>query len=252
MDRQAPPTHPARSVPLGVDTNRLRGLDFDVTGCAWIGLVEDDRRRLLRADPATGRTDEVLAIDGPGSDALYVDHVVPVGDELFVCGGWYPRQILLDPRTGASRQLPLPVPDPEIFNAAVVDGRVYAFDANHGLHVWTPGRWTSRLIPWPHAGRAPFAGTWVEADRASYGPAWWQQGMARTLPLVRCDPETGQWLTFDPPWPDARPMLPVAVGDRLCLTCVDSPRAGDGPAVEPGAAYLVELRVEGLDGEDAT
>ncbi len=222
-----PPTHPikeippgqlrvtTRVVPLGIETNRLRGVTFDARGTAWIALVENDRRKVVKADPVTGKSEVVLVTAEPNTDKLYLDYVVPVGDELFVCGGWYPRQIIFDPKTRKARELELKKPGPEIFNALVVDRTVYSFDGNNGIYVWKPGDWTSELIPRPKPGKGPFAGAYAATDNALYCPMWWKEGMAETQPLLRFDLKTKKWTTLDPPWPGSKPMLPVEVKDKL-------------------------------------
>jgi hypothetical protein len=222
-----PPTHPVaeipqaqlrvttRLVPLGVESNRLRGVNFDADGTAWIGTVEDDRRKVLKADPTTGKSEVVLVTDAPSTDKLYIDNVVPVGKELFVCGGWYPKQLLLDPKTGKARELELAKPGPEIFNALVVGPTVYAIDGNHGVHVWKPGDWTSELIPWPKPGKGPFAATHSPTDNALYCPMWWTEGMAQTQPLLRLDLKEKKWSTLDAPWTGNKPMRPVEVKGKL-------------------------------------
>jgi hypothetical protein len=96
-----------------------------------------------------------------------------------------------------------------------VDGSVYAFDVNNGIHVWKPGVWTSELIPWPKPGKGPFAGAYASADNALYCPRWWTEGMAATQPLLRFDPKAKKWTTLDPPWPGSKPMLPVEVNGKL-------------------------------------
>ncbi|MBI1914605.1 MAG: hypothetical protein HYS12_07685 [Planctomycetes bacterium] len=193
----------------------MRALNFDGQGTAWIGLVEKDRRKVVKADPLTGKAEQVLVTSEPSSDKLYIDNVVPVGDELFVCGGWYPRQILIDSKTGKSRGLELKKPGPEVFNALVVGGTVYSFDGNNGIYAWKPGEWSSELIPWPKPGKGPFAGVYVSADHSLYCPMWWQQGMAPTQPLLRYDLKAKKWTTLDAPWPSSKPMLPVEVNGKL-------------------------------------
>jgi hypothetical protein len=224
-----PPTHPVsetppaqlrvttRLIPLGVETNRLRGVNFDADGTAWIGLVETDRRKVLKADPVTGKTEVVLVTSAPSTDKLYMDYVVPVGKELFVCGGWYPKQIVLDPKTGKARELDMKKASPEIFNAVEVGGAVYAFDTNNGIHVWKLGDWTSDLIPWPKPGKGPVSGTYVKGDHSFYCTLWWTDGMAETQSLHRYDLKAGKWTTFDPPWPKSKPMPPVEANGKLYL-----------------------------------
>src|SRR5262245_42567964 len=82
-----PPTHPVaeiplvqlrvttRLVPLGVECDRLRGVNFGADGTAWIGTVEDDRRKVLKADPTTGKAEVVLVTAAPSTDKLYIDNV---------------------------------------------------------------------------------------------------------------------------------------------------------------------------------
>lgn len=214
----AMPVYSRRVIPLRVETNRMRGLNFDEKDIGWAALVESDRRRILKLDLGSGKVEDVLVTDQPSSDKLYMDNVVPVGDELFVCGGWYPRQIILDPKTGKARELELKVENPEIFNATVVDGKIYAFDGNNGIHVWVPGTWTCDLVPWPMKGKGPFVGVHVKADDAFYCPMWWQQGMAPTQPLLRFDLKKRTWATIVPPWPNTKPMTPVEVSGKLYLT----------------------------------
>jgi hypothetical protein len=222
-----PPTHPAkdippaqlrlttRIVPLGVETNRMRGVTFDANGTAWIGLVESDRRQVLKADPKTGQSELVRVTTKPSTDKLYMDYVVPVGNELFVCGGYYPRQIIFDPKSGRSREFDLNHPGPEIFNAIVVDDAVYSVDGNHGIYGWQPGEWTSEFFPWPRPGKGPFAGAYVAADHALYCPMWWTNGMAETQPLLRFDLKSKAWSTLDPPWPGSKPMVPIEIDGKL-------------------------------------
>lgn len=224
-----PPSHPVkeipaaqlrvttRLIPLAVETNRMRGLNFDAKGTAWVSVVEDDRRKVVRADPTTGKAEFVLLTAAPSTTALYVDNVIPVGKELFVCGGWYPKQIVLDPNTGKAREFELKKPKPEIFNAVEVAGSVYAFDTNNGIHVWKPGDWTSELIPWPEPGKGPVSGTYVKADHSFYCTLWWTDGMPQTQPLYRYDLTTGKWARFEPPWPKTKPMPPVEVMGKLYL-----------------------------------
>src|SRR5215472_2472470 len=145
-----PPTHPVkeippaqlrvttRLVPLGIETNRMRGVTFDAQGTAWIALVENDRREVVKADPVTGKAEVVLVTAEPSTDKLYLDYVVPIGKELFVCGGWYPRQIIFDPKSNKARELELKKAGPEVFNALEIDGVVYSFDGNNGIYAWTP------------------------------------------------------------------------------------------------------------------
>jgi hypothetical protein len=227
---QEPATHPVkeipsaqvrvttRMIPLGIETNRMRGLTFDPRGNAWIALGESDRRRVIKADPATGKAESVLVTSEPSSDKLYLDYVIPVGEELFICGGWHPRQLLFNPKTGKGRAFEMKKSNPEIYNAVEVDGSVYAFDANNGIHVWNRADWTSELIPWPRPGKGPFAGTYVKSDYSFYCPLWWTQGMAETQPLLRYDLKARKWTTLDPPWPKSKPMLPVEVKGKLYLT----------------------------------
>lgn len=224
-----PPTHPVteiapaqlrvttRLVPLGVECDRLRGVNFDADGTAWIGLVEGDRRKVLKADPTTGKSEAVLVTSAPSTDKLYIDNAVPVGKELFVCGGWHPTQIVLDPKTNKVREFELKRPKPEIFNAVEVDGSVYAFDTTNGIHVWKVGDWTSELIPWPKPGKGPVSGTHVKSDHSFYCTLWWTEGMAETQPLLRYDLKARKWTTFDPPWPKSKPMPPVEVKGKLYL-----------------------------------
>lgn len=207
-----------RTISLGLVTNRLRGMTFDSKGNAWIGLGEADRHRVIKADPTTGKAEHVVVTNAPNSDKLYMDYVIPVGEELFVCGGWHPKQTVFDPKTGKLRAFELKKANPEIFNAVEVDGSVYAFDTNNGIHVWKTSDWTSELIPWPNPGKGPFAGTYVKSDHALYCPMWWTAGMAETQPLQRYDLKAKKWTTFDPPWPKSKPMLPVEVKGKLYLT----------------------------------
>ena len=65
-------------------------------------------------------------------NSLYMDNVIPVGTDLFVCGGLYSRQIIVDLVTRKARKLPLRKPSPEIYNAVFVNLSVFAFDANTG------------------------------------------------------------------------------------------------------------------------
>lgn len=223
------PSHPAkeiaaaqlrvttRLIPLGVETNRMRGLNFDSNGIAWVSVVEDDRRKVVRADPATGKAEFVLVTAAPSTTSLYMDNVIPVGRDLFVCGGWYSKQIVFDPNINKPREFELKKAKPEIFNAVVVGGSVYAFDSNNGIHVWKPGDWTSELIPWPKPGKGPVSGTYVKADHSIYCTLWWTEGMPETQPLHRYDLKTGKWSTFQPPWPKTKPMPPVEAGGKLYL-----------------------------------
>lgn len=204
-----------RLVPLGIESNRLRGINFDTRGTAWVAQVEGDRRQVLKIDPVTGKTEVVLVTTAASTDKLYIDNAVPVGKELFVCGGWYPRQIVFDPATGKSRELDMRKTGPEVFNAVVVGETVYAFDGNNGIHTWKPGEWSSELIAWPKPGKGPFTGLHVPADNSFYCPMWWQQGMAETQPLLRYDLKAAKWTTLDPPWPSSKPMLPVELKGKL-------------------------------------
>lgn len=227
---EEPPTHAVkeipqaqlsvttRIIPLGIETNRMRGLTFDGAGTAWIGVVESDRRRVVKADPISGKSEIVLVTSEPNTDKLYMDHVIPIGKELFVCGGYYPRQIILDPQTGKSREFPLQKSNPEIFNAFEVNGLVYAFDTNNGIHIWNPSKWTSELIPWPQPDKGPFSGAFARYDQAFYCPMWWKVGMAETQPLLRFDVKTRQWTTLVPPWPNTKPMQPIELNGKLYVT----------------------------------
>src|SRR6185369_9624747 len=108
-----------------------------------------------------------------------------------------------------ARELELPKPRTEIFNALVVDRTVYAIDGEHGLHVWKPGDWTSELIPWPERGKGPFAATHSPTDGALYCPMWWTEGMTQTQPLLRLDLKRKKWTTLEPPWLGSKPMMPI-------------------------------------------
>src|SRR5262245_51729274 len=72
--RQIPPAQllvTTRMVPLEIETNRMRGLNFDAQGNAWIAVVENDRRRVIKAHPTSGKARNVLVTDEPSTDALY-------------------------------------------------------------------------------------------------------------------------------------------------------------------------------------
>lgn len=197
--------------PLGFTTNRLRGIEFDADGNAWIGAATSERSVLFYR-PKTGECQKVyMKLD-------YIDTLLPVEDKIFVCGVHHPQQVIYNRKTGRFAEKPLESEKPTVWNGLVVGKYAYLFDCNSGLYRWDSEDDSHEFYPYTLKNQPPIAGAYVAQRDALYCTAWWREGMPETV-LTKFDLKAKKFTAvFDLPWEDVRPLGSQVVDDRLYST----------------------------------